>query len=76
MLVREIIKPTEPNVTVRLPQEMVGKTVELIAFEIEEPNPSSTFEQRLAKIRALTKNSRIDLSGFTFNRDDANNYDD
>ena len=35
-LVREIIYPTENNYTLRLPDEMIGKQVEVIAFEIEK----------------------------------------
>ena len=76
MLLREILVPTEPLVTARLPGEMVGKTVELIAFEIEQPVVPTTREERLARIRELTKNSLFDLSGYKFNRDEANNYDD
>ena len=33
-LIREIIYPTENNYTLRLPDEMIGKEVEIIAFEI------------------------------------------
>ncbi len=35
-LIREIIYPTENNYTLRLPDEMVGKQVEVIAFEIKK----------------------------------------
>ena len=35
-LVREIICPTENNYTLRLPDEMIGKEVKVIAFEIGE----------------------------------------
>jgi hypothetical protein len=78
MLLREIITPTNPIVTMRLPDEMVGKTVELIAFEIESNKPLSVLskEQRLQRIDELTLSSLVDLSNFTFNRDDANNYDE
>ena len=33
-LIREIICPTENTYTLRLPDEMIGKEVEIIAFEI------------------------------------------
>ena len=75
MLLREIITPNNPIVTMRLPDEMVGKTVELITFEIEFNKPSVlSKEQRLQRIDELTVSSLVDLSNFTFNRDDANNY--
>lgn len=78
MMLREIITPLEPVVTVRLPEEMVGKTVEVIAFEIEDTTikkPSFNREQRLHLIDDLTANTLVDLTNFTFNRDEANNYE-
>lgn len=59
-----------------LPEEMVGKTVEVIAFEINEGKPVPTKSQRLLRIEELTKSSLVDLSGFKFDRDRANNYDE
>lgn len=35
IMFRKIITPKDPVVTMRLPDEMVGKPVEVIAFEIE-----------------------------------------
>lgn len=57
---------------------MVGKTVEIIAFEISDQSPpvDSDKQARLGRIRNLTKDKLIDLSGFKFNRDIANDYDD
>ena len=74
-MLREIIKPQKASFTMRLPEEMVGKTVEVIAFEIDEAKPMSTKTQRLEKIEELTKSSMVDLSGFKFDRDSANDYD-
>jgi len=74
-MLREIIKPQKARFTMRLPEEMVGKTVEVIAFEIDEAKPMSTKTQRLEKIEELTKSSMVDLSGFKFDRDSANDYD-
>jgi hypothetical protein len=78
-MVREIITPQSPIVTVRLPEEMVGKTVEVIAFEIEPEitkDNKPTKEQELQRIRDLTSSSLIDLSNFKFDRNEANNYDE
>ena len=75
-MIREIINQAEQSLTLRLPEDMVGKTVEVIAFEIEENKPELTKEERLLRIRNLTKDSIKDLSGFKFNRDEANNYDE
>ena len=62
----------------RLPDEMVGKSVEVIAFEIKEDSIADkvlTPEQRRQKIEALTLPYLVDLSKFTFNRNEANNYE-
>jgi hypothetical protein len=78
-MVREIITPQSPIVTVRLPEEMVGKTVEVIAFEIEPEitkDNKLTKEKELQRIRDLTSSSLIDLSNFKFDRNEANNYDE
>jgi hypothetical protein len=70
----EIITPSKQNVTLRLPEEMVGKTVEVIAFEINDEKDLITKAQRLIQIEDLTKATLTDLSGFRFDRDEANNY--
>lgn len=78
MMVREIITPTNSVFTMRLPDEMMGKTVEVIAFEIEVPDSSKRItpkEQKLKWIDELTAPTLIDLSKFKFNREDANNYE-
>lgn len=73
-MLREIIKPTKTSFTMQLPEEMVGKTIEVIAFEINEPKVATDKAKRLLAIENLTKSSLADLSTFKFNRDEANNY--
>lgn len=74
-MIREIITPKKASFTMRLPEEMVGKTVEIIAFEINNTdNTVSDKVQRLAKIDELTRSSLVDLSSFKFDRDQANDY--
>jgi len=79
-MLRQIVTLTEPQYTLQLPSEMLGKTVEIIAFELKETNNGSISETekilRLKKIQSITKNSLVDLTNFKFNRNEANNYDD
>lgn len=75
-MVREIIKPQESLITVQLPEDMVGKTIELIAFEIEQDDRVISKQDRIKRIEELTKNTRVDLSNFKFDRNEANNYDE
>ena len=74
-MIREIITPKKKSITVRLPEEMVGKTVELIAFEIERNPKVVDKPKRLRHIENLTKSTLVDLSGFKFDRDQANDYE-
>lgn len=78
-MVRQIIIPQDSVVTIHLPKEMVGKRVELLAFEIEpaaNANLTLTKEEQLQEIEALTAPTRVDLSNFKFDRDEANKYDE
>jgi hypothetical protein len=76
MLLREIFKPKKASFTMQLPAEMVGKTVEVIAFEVSDTDTGYTKVQRLARIEELTKKTMVDLSGFKFDRDRANDYNE
>jgi len=75
-MLREIITPINQSVTLLFPEEMVGKTVEVIAFEINETKEVPTKAQRLSQIENLTKKNLVDLSNFKFDRNEANNYDE
>lgn len=78
-MVREIIKNSDAQLSITLPTEMVGKTIEVLAFEID---PSETNTEillkgnRLSVIQKISNSSLIDLSNFVFNREQANNYND
>jgi hypothetical protein len=74
-LIREIIFPTENTYTLHLPEEMIGKQVEIIAFEIEK-TPLESQKKNIDDIKAIFKDSLIDLSNYKFDRDEANNYED
>ena len=75
-MLREIIKPQKASFTMRLPKEMVGKTIEVIAFEIDDAENTSDKRLRFQEIEELTKATLVDLSGFKFDRNEANNYDE
>ena len=73
-MLREIIKPQKDSFTMRLPKEMVGKTIEVIAFEIDDNENIPDKKLRSQEIEDLTKATLVDLSGFRFDRNEANNY--
>ena len=35
-MLRKMVTPTKSSITLHLPEEMIGKTIEVIAFEINE----------------------------------------
>jgi hypothetical protein len=76
--VRKIIVPTSTTFTLTLPKEMIGKEIEVVASEVKVPHVLTELEkgQRIKAIEAIFKDSRVDLSNFKFDRDEANNYDD
>ncbi|MCZ2224988.1 MAG: hypothetical protein LC122_15305 [Chitinophagales bacterium] len=77
-MIRQIVVPTQNNYTLELPDEMVGKKVEVIVFEIEnvttENNGTNNTENRLRSIKKIFQDNLIDMSNYKFNRDEANNY--
>ena len=81
VLIREIIVPTGNSYTLNLPYEMIGKQVEVIAFEIGKPAAlkewsETTQKQKMDEIKEIFKDSLVDLSNFKFDRDEANSYDE
>jgi hypothetical protein len=70
---RQVIIPTENKLTLQLPNEMIGKRVEIIAKSIDTPSISSKEKER-KEVRNIFKDCRVSLSDFIFDRDDANDY--
>jgi hypothetical protein len=65
-MIRELIVPDANTVLISLPDEYIGKTVEVIAFAVDESNIKAN--RRTPVFGAL----KIDTSNFHFNRDEAN----
>jgi hypothetical protein len=76
-MIRQIITPLRSSFTLQFPEDMLGKTVEIIAFELNGASGQSVTNMgdkvnRLKRISDITKRSLTDLSKFKFNRNDAN----
>lgn len=79
-MIRTIVKPEKNSLTLKLPDDLVGKTVEVIAFEIEPTvlSPITTDADKTKRIEDLEKalsGYRVNLADFKFNRDEANDYE-
>ena len=80
-LIREIIVPTGNSYTLTLPDEMIGKRVEVIAFELDKKvlgkdETTTDQNQLVSDIKEIFKGNLLDMSDFKFNRDEANNYNE
>ncbi len=66
-MVRKIITIDEKNIILSLPEEFVGKQVEILAFLLED-----TEEEEIPSTEKSFTSLQIDTKGYKFNRDEAN----
>ena len=78
-MIRTILKPNKKSLTLQLPDDLVGKMIEVIAFSIEDSKAAtkdaSSKEDRIKSLNKSLKKFRINSGGYKFDRDDANNYE-
>jgi hypothetical protein len=79
-MIRTILKSDKNSLTLELPNDMVGKLIEVIAFEVDKAETPIYIEaveksEKIAAIDKVLSKYRVNLSGFKFNRDEANDYD-
>jgi hypothetical protein len=78
-MVRQIFIPDQTTLTLEIPESFVGKRIELLAFEVEED--SSTIYKNIDKSEKLNRLNeslegyKVDLSNYTFDRNQANDYE-
>ncbi|MDB4920486.1 hypothetical protein [Mucilaginibacter sp.] len=77
-MIRTILKSDNNNLNIELPDDMVGKVIEVIIFSLDEveyiENGDLEKAERLAAIEKALEKYRINTSGFKFDRDEANDY--
>jgi len=66
-LIREIVVPEKNIIELTVPDNFIGKRIEVFAFEAEEKTriPKGSKEKTFDAIK-------LDLTGFKFNREEAN----
>ena len=67
-MIRTIVTANQNNLTLTLPDDFLGKRIEVIAFVIEEAKAKTTKFKKSKTFAAV----RLDTRGFKFNRDEAN----
>lgn len=70
-MVRQIIKASSNDIHISVPDNYVGKTLEILAFTLDETK-QDVIEDHVNSINALYDNIRVDFTDFVFNRDEAN----
>ncbi len=70
---RAIITPTQTSLTIELPEDLVGKPVEVLAFNIQKSDVLADRKKpSIEEIKKFYAAYQVDMSGFKFNRDEAN----
>ena len=67
-MLRTIITADKNNLTLSLPDNFLGKEVEIIVFIIDETKAQAASLKNSKTFSAI----KLDTSGFKFNRDEAN----
>lgn len=75
-MIREIAKPAGKTYTLNLPDDMIGKTVQVIAFEIEKNADAVGSPKNMADIKSkFSKHPAISHENYQFNRDAAHDHE-
>jgi hypothetical protein len=74
VMIRQIIIPHKNQHVIQLPDEMLGKQVEVIAFEVPANEPEVDASTLVSFQKSFEENS-FPTKGWEFNRDEANDYD-
>lgn len=80
-MVRQIVVPEDTRLVLDLPEEFIGKRVEITATPLEETESSlaeptdAEREARRQRLEKALEGYRINMGGYKFDRDEANDYD-
>jgi hypothetical protein len=78
-MIRTILKSNKNKLLLELPDDLVGRMIEVIAFSVEDvtivSNDITSKEARIALLKDKLKNFTFNSGGYQFSRDDANDYE-
>ncbi|QEC79163.1 hypothetical protein [Mucilaginibacter ginsenosidivorax] len=75
-MIRRILKSNKNWLTLELPDDLVGKMIEVIALSVENAaveDPTSK-EIRITTFKDKVRNFTFNSGGYKFDRDEANDY--
>ena len=70
-MVRQIIKARSKDIHILIPEDYIGKTLEVLTYALDEPK-TDLKKDNLTSINEIYKDIRVDFTNFTFDRDEAN----
>ena len=70
-MIRQIITSENNQLLLQIPNEYVGKAIEVIAFRIDQENDKNT-EYSWESALAFFASHKVSISNYRFNRDEAN----
>jgi hypothetical protein len=77
-MIRTILKSNTNSLTLELPDDLVGKMIEVIAFSVEGAKiitkDNTPKEARVTALKSKLKNFTFNSGGYKFDRDEANDY--
>ncbi len=81
-MIRKIVFPQQRTYLLELPEEFIGKEVEVLAFEVTDSSSTQgkvfanqSQDERLQYLKKALAPYRVDLSNYTFDRNEANDYE-
>lgn len=77
-MIRKILKSDKNSLTLNLPDDLVGRLIEVIAFPVDDNIPvkdNTSKETRVALFKNKIKEYAFNSGGYKFNRDEANDYE-
>ncbi len=78
-MIRTILKCNKNSLTLELPDDLVGKMIEVIAFSVEDvkviAKGTIPKETRVAILKDKLKDFTFNSGGYKFDRDEANDYE-
>jgi len=70
----KIITPSQSTIVLDLPKEMIGKKITVTVTEVDTITMDEIDERR-AKLQSIYADCSVNLSNYTFDRNEANNYE-
>jgi hypothetical protein len=75
-MVRKILVPEKNTVVVELPDDYIGKEIELLMFPINDSQQTTAQDMTMEEVKTFFNRFNVDMTDFKFNRDEVNEAQD